>query len=68
MVPPAEATCVYLRAGVILNCLKKRCRCSRGEIWRDMARHGETIEFIQSLCRWRLADRAEGGAMVAAGC
>lgn len=36
--------------------------------WRDMARHGETIEFIQSLCRWRLADRAEGGAMVAAGC
>lgn len=48
--------------------LKKRCRCSRGEIWRDMARHGETIEFIQSLCRWRLADRAEGGAMVAAGC
>lgn len=58
VVPPAEATCVYLRAGVILNCLTKRCRCSRGEIWRDMARPSN----LSSRCvagAWPTGRRAE---------
>ena len=43
-----------------------------GETWRDMARHGETMEFIQvvslALGPSLPVDRADGGAMVADGC